>query len=323
VVDNPRLRFLDAKDVFEVLSAEAGIKLVESPAGRYTARTLELWGGLAALTSDLQWPLVRRILDGFQSNAPSGRDPGNYILERRYLSLLNLQETAQALDEVTQLVDRFLHSGVLRRGLSLACPQCGSFGWYDADDVGQSFRCVRCRTSTVIDSRVVRGGGTEPTWYYALAEVVYQACRANFNVPVLALRQVAGTSHSVLGMTDHEVRFPDDSVEIDLWGIVDGRIVLGEAKSGNELEASAAKRRTKASRLRRAAEALSADVLVLATAAGSWSEGSVNAIEQAFAGARCQIDWRVSVDAYLADTSSPGSEVSSAPASKERRVSGT
>lgn len=314
VVDNPRLRFLDAKDAFEVLSAEAGIELVESPAGRYTARTTELWGGLAALTSDMQRPLVRRILDAFQSKAPSGKAPGNYILERRYLSVSDLQESTRAVEELSEYVDRFLHTGLLRRGLCLACPQCGSFAWYDADDVGQNFRCVRCRTSTVIDSEVVRGAGAEPTWYYALAEVVYQACRANFNVPVLALHQVAGTSHSVLGMTDHEVRFPDDSVEIDLWGIVDGRIVLGEAKSVGVLEASAAKRRKKASRLRRAADSLTADILVLATAASSWSPSSVQAIDDAFAGARCQIDWRVSVDPYLID-GSPGGQASASPAS--------
>lgn len=54
----------------------------------------------------------------------------------------------------------------------------------------------------------------------------------------------------------------------------------------------------------------------LATTAGSWSEGSVKAIGQAFAGVRCQIGWRLGVNAYITDTFSPGSEVSSAPASK-------
>ena len=84
---------------------------------------------------------------------------------------------------------------------------------------------------------MVKSGGTEPIWYFALAEVVYQARYHNFNVPVLALHQVAGNARSILGMTDHVVRFPvegddtkADEVEIDLWGIVDGRIIVGEAR---------------------------------------------------------------------------------------------
>src|SRR5262249_22839518 len=146
------------------------------------------------------------------------------------------------------------------------------------------------------------GGGSEPAWYYALAEVVLQACRANFNVPVLALHEIAGNARSVLGMTDHEVVFSDDDkVEIDLWGVVDGLILLGEAKTGADLAASSAKRTKKARRLRRAADALSADTLVLATAASAWSESSISAIEDAFSGSRCQIEVRVGVDSHLHD----------------------
>ncbi len=311
VVDNPRLRFLGAKATFEVLAAEAGISLVESAAGRFTSRTIELWGGLSALIEDLQRPVVRAILDAFQSRAASGADPGNYILERRYLSLRDLETTLGQVDVVTDLqplLDQFLQSGVLRRGLSMSCPRCRHFGWYDADDVGQSFRCWRCRSDTVIDSRVVRSGGFEPVWYYSLAEVVYQACRANFNVPVLALHRVAGDSRSVLGMTDHEVHFSDDVVEIDLWGLVNGRIIIGEAKSGPDLEASAAKRSKKAARLRRAADALTADALVLATSASSWSPSTRKTITQAFDGARCRIDFLVDVDPHLIEAQSNVSE---------------
>jgi hypothetical protein len=238
IVDNPRLRFLDAATVFKTIAAEAGLTLTESSAGRYTARVTELWGGLAALIADLQRPLVRRVLDAYQSQAESGVDPGNYLIAgRRYLSFEDLKTIAGDLDGLVTFVDWSIRTGVLRRGLCLACSQCSHFGWYDADDIGQEFQCWRCRTQATIDSHAIRGGGTEPQWYYSLAEVVYQASCASFNVPVLALHQFAGDARSVLGMTDHEITFPDqEKVEIDLWGIVDGRIVLGEAKTGKELE---------------------------------------------------------------------------------------
>jgi hypothetical protein len=309
LVDNPRLRFLDAKAVFDVLASEAGITLVESSAGRFTARATELWGGLPALTTDLQRPLVRRVLAAYLSEKPSGVDPGNYIANRRHLSLEDLGAVVDASGELTEFADWCLRTGVLRRGLSLACDHCSAFGWYDADDVGQAFRCWRCRTETVIDSQVVRGEGPEPRWYYALAEVVYQACKHNFNVPVLALHKLAAGARSVLGMTDHQVLFPrddhaessdHDEVEIDLWGIIDGRIILGEAKTSNQLEATAPKRTEKVRELKRAAEALTADTLVLATAASSWAPSSIDAIKKAFAGARCDVELLTDVDPYLA-----------------------
>lgn len=144
--------------------------------------------------------------------------------------------------------------------------------------------------------------GLSPLGTTLLAEVVFQACRANFNdVPVLALHQFAGQATSVLGMTDHEVVFADDRVEIDLWSVVDGQIVLGEAKLGRQLGASAGERRKKARRLRRAADALTADTLVLATAASSWSPSSIAAIEEAFAGSRCEIAVCVRVDPHVVD----------------------
>lgn len=303
IVDSPQLRFLDAPEIFGTLSDEAGLTLIESSAGRYTARTTELWGGLESLVADLQRPVVRRILDAYRSKADSGVDPGNLIAERRFLSYDDLKTVVGSDDDPVPFVDWAVNVGVLRRGLSLACSYCSHFGWYDADDVGQKFRCWRCRTWSTIDSGVIRGNNIEPQWYYALTEVVYQASSESFTVPVLALNQFAGNAHSVLGMSDHEVVFRDgDKVEIDLWGVVDGRIVLGEAKTGNDLGSSRAARRRKAKRLRRAADELTADVVVLATASTSWNQASKDAIDEAFEGARCEVQYLQSVDPHLTDT---------------------
>lgn len=307
VVDKPRLRYLDAKATFEVLATEANLELAESPAGRFTTETIQLWGGLTPLTTALRQPLVRSVLDAYLSHEPSGNTPGNLLAGRRYLSLGDLQAAAAGHDGLTPFLDDSLHKNILRRGLSLYCNRCTHFGWYDADDIGPGFRCWRCRAMNTIDSTVVRGGGTEPNWYYALAEVVYQANSHNFNVPLLTLSQVSEGAHSVLGMTDHEVVFPTtgpdgkpDKVEIDLWGIIDGRIILGEAKSNSRLEGTKNERNKKAAMLRRAADALTADTLVLATAQPEWTPSALEAIEQAFTGARCTVDARTNVDPYLA-----------------------
>ncbi len=239
------------------------------------------------------------MLDAYQAPGASGETPGNYLVDRRYLSLDDLTNVA-ADPSVVELVDVLLHRGSLRRGLSLRCDVCNHFGWYDAEDIGQRFSCGRCRSMSLIDSRAVRGGSAEPVWYYALAEVVYQASRANFNVPVLAVHQVAGAARSVLAMTDREVRFPDgEQVEIDLWTIIDGKIVLGEAKTASSLGSTAPQRAKKAQRLRRAADLLTVDKVVFATAAAAWDPSSITSVESAFGGSRCLIEFHTSVDPYL------------------------
>jgi hypothetical protein len=311
IVDSPRLRFLGGKAVFEILVAEAGLSLTESSAGRYASETTKLWGGMSTLIEDLQSPLVRQILDAYQSQAPSGKKPGNWIPDRRYLSQADLSDaTNSSAANLISTVDRFLHAGILRRGLCLACPRCLYFDWYDANDVGDSFRCGRCRTTTVVDSTVVKGGRTEPDWYYALAEVAYQAYRLNFSVPVLALHRVANGARSVLGMTEHVLSLPPakgsrvaEEVEIDIWGIIHGRIDLGEAKSSNELESTAKRRQKKALCLRRAADILTADTVVFATSQDSWATSTQEAINEAFANADHDVKILTHVDVHHATTS--------------------
>lgn len=309
IVDNPQLRFLAARDTFDVLAAEAGARIKESAAGLYTARAADLWGGVGKLTAALRTPLVRVVLDAYASKEPSGTRPGNYINERRYLSLDDLSDLVAGDEQLVSFVDESLASGLLRRGLCLACSHCRHFNWYDADDAGRSFRCARCRTEVVVDSTVVRGGGSEPRWYFSLAEVVFQAAANDFNVPVLALDTFAAGARSVLAMTDQDVTFHDGQVvEVDIWGIVDGRIVIGEARTNDDLGSSAGKRHKKVAGIRQVAEALTADVVVFATAAPAWSSAATTAIENGFAGAPCELRVLCSVDPHLASPPEPVGE---------------
>jgi hypothetical protein len=101
---------------------------------------------------------------------------------------------------------------------------------------------------------------------------------------------------SVLRMSDHEVHLPDGTVEVDLWAILNGEIVLGEAKIADELDSSTRARRKKSARLRRVADALTADRFVLATARPAWTPSTVDVMAEAFAGSRCRLEWLVDVD---------------------------
>jgi hypothetical protein len=71
-------------------------------------------------------------------------------------------------------------------------------------------------------------------------------------------------------------------------------------ESNSHLEGTKKQRNKKAAMLRRAADALTADTLVLAAAQAEWAPSALEAIEQAFVGARCTVDARTNVDPYLA-----------------------
>lgn len=293
IIDRPQLRFMSAEEVFRELADYASAEIQRSAAGKYTSQALEQWPSREALVSDLKLPLARRLFDLWLSKAPSGRDPGNLIRERRYLT--RGDATGACGEDVHELLDRYLTSHTIRRGLCLACSRCDNFDWYDADDVGQSFACTRCRAVAVIDATTTRGPAQEPEWYYQLSEVFYQAYRHNLSVPLLAIDLLGATAESSLSMTDHCVTVEGEQVEVDIWLIRDGEVIIGEAKIGDNL-GDRKKRNKKAKALRRVADLMTADRVVFATAMPAWQGSALQAVESAFAGSRSELQFLTSVD---------------------------
>jgi hypothetical protein len=113
----------------------------------------------------------------------------------------------------------------------------------------------------------------EPNWYYDLDEMVYQALRHDVSAPVLALAKLAQGAQSMLVRPEANV-YKDKSLlaEIDLWAIIDGQIVVGEAKTVSRLDSTRASERRIAARLAH---------VVLATTAPSWDEGSLTLVREA------------------------------------------
>jgi hypothetical protein len=122
----------------------------------------------------------------------------------------------------------------------------------------------------------------EPNWYYDLDEMVYQALRHDVSAPVLALAKLAQGAQSMLVRPEANV-YKDKSLlaEIDLWAIIDGQIVVGEAKTVSRLDSTRASERRIAARLAHVAQAVTADQVVLATTAPSWDEGSLTLVREA------------------------------------------
>jgi len=101
-------------------------------------------------------------------------------------------------------------------------------------------------------------------------------------VPILALAELSKGAKSFLYMSDSTVTATDGlEVEIDVWAIIDGRIVIGEAKVGERLETQPNEERRKIANLSRVASAATIDRFVLATAGEAWNPTTVSMLRNA------------------------------------------
>ncbi|MEU1301582.1 hypothetical protein [Streptomyces shenzhenensis] len=275
-----RLRFPVARQVFTTLLQGVGASLEESDKGRYTRRMIELWGDFDALAADLKEGPAFRLLSGWAS---AGKEPGRVYQGRRYLTLADVCTLMNGDEESARhLLDRYLQQSIVARGLVLACPQCVGTAFYRLEDIGPHFRCQRCRQHNPIVRSAWKGQELEPQWYYGLDEVVYQGLHSNIHVPILALASLAEPARSFQHMPEavvHRDGYPD--IEVDLWAIVDGRIVIGEAKASDRLESTKHKETARCAALHELMEALSADEFVMATTGHAWSERTESLVNEA------------------------------------------
>jgi hypothetical protein len=282
----PQLRLPTARDIFSVLLSAEELWAEQSAAGRYSQGVLDLWGGLKPLAEDLRGGATNAILRAYLSQESSSTAPGIRldVQGRRFLSLQDAAEASGAATEaVRTIIDAYVAKGIMRRGLILQCQRCRNAAWYPLDDLAQAFRCSRCRRESLIIEATWRQP-SEPTWYYDLDEIAYQALRHNARVPLLALASLEELSvpSPLLFTTEMDVFKGRNLVaEIDLWMVMDGKVVIGEAKTGNDLEPTPGAERRAAAKLANIAAAVTADQFVLATASASWNPRTEKVMEAA------------------------------------------
>ncbi len=290
----PRLRLPDPTEIFKKLLEAGGLRGVVSQAGRYTQGVLDLWGGLAAFAADLRDSRRLALLEAYRKISRSGVDPGVYLdgLRRRFLSLWDVRRaTGATTQEARELLDEYLQRGILSRGLCLKCPRCNFAAWYPADDVGQTFACVRCRAHSWITQPTWRTPKGEPLWYYQLDEIAYQAVDHNVRGPVLALDKIRGESRGFLFAPEMDVFEGAGRVaEVDLWVIAEAAIIIGEAKTTNRLAEAEPDELQTIGRLARVAKAVTAHELVLATTQPAWAERTTRLVGETL---HTGVDFRV------------------------------
>jgi len=284
MVERPRLRFPSVENVFRHLLNNAGYTMSESPEGQFRRLTTALWGGREPLHQDITHEGTFALIRAWLSGESSEDDPGVYTNRKvRYLSLEDgAAASGMATDQTRRKLDRYLQRGIVKRGHCLKCRHCLSFDWYALEEIGQTFRCHRCSTHSPITFPSWKGGGDEPPYYYDLAEVARQAFGNHIEVPSRALAELAAESRSFHEMPNVEVHQDGkNKIEIDLWALVDGKIVIGEAKSGDRIKKTAREEQTWLDRLANLTEAITADEVVFATTT-TWREATRTRIENTF-----------------------------------------
>lgn len=292
VLERPQLYVPDEIEVFEALAYNAGLTMSESSAGRFRRLAIELWGGLESFSEDLRDYSRGSLLKAWLSTASSGEEPGVFTSsKRRFLNLGDAAEVSGLSTTAAQdVLDEYVLAGILRRGLILQCQHCRLTEWYDLSDIGQVFECQRCRTKNTISRRSWTCDADQAQFYYDLAEVVFQALQLNVHVPIRALARLQEESRTFFEMSETQFSEPSgNKIELDLLAVVDGRIVLGEAKVGDRLQDTAQKELDWLRRFASIADHLTADEVVFATADQSWREVTVERIHTVFESTRSRV----------------------------------
>ncbi len=103
---------------------------------------------------------------------------------------------------------------------------------------------------------------------------------------MLAVKRLTDKRSSLLWAPEAAIVTQAEEVELDICVILDGRIIVGEAKSNNSLKAKNGTQEA-AARLVRAAQVLTADEIVLATSEAAWAKGTLDIVKAAI-----ESNWR-------------------------------
>jgi len=282
----PLLRFPSAEQIFTELAAAQGATAQRSSAGRRAANAAELWGSFDAIVADLSGP-TRRFLDAFlpPERQRDGAYPGGYAIRGDgYLTFIHAAAALGTETGVTRAtLDRLLSLNVLRRGLLLSCERCRWQAFYPIDQVGKSFVCAACSHTSGVAQGSWYKGDPEPAWNYGLDQVVRDLLRQHGDLPLLTAAHLRRDARDFLWAPELAIEDATGEVELDICLIVDGRVVVGEAKSNGQLGSGRKGTGRASANLVRIAQLLTADEIVLATSEPAWAPGAIPAVERALA----------------------------------------
>lgn len=278
-------------EIFKRIFWSIGYESKLSDKGFFADDAIRKFGGLDAIGSFLRDPFTRQLIFKFldSSEQINLRDDGCLLNDqRRYLPFPAISKLLGGDVPGQKAVELLLSKDILYRGCIFKCSSCRNSDWFGLDEFTQTFKCKRCGATQHASSENYWYAEHEPGWFYKLDEIVYQFLHHNGYVSCLALDWLRAKSQdSFLFTGDLELiksgsnsRKPE--FELDIVAIVDGEIVLGEAKKNDKLEDREIKKYF------HLAGKTGAKKLIFATFAASWSDGTRTNIERIIDGSEIQ-----------------------------------
>lgn len=170
----------------------------------------------------------------------------------------------------------------MHRGLILRCASCKDLAFITLDDVGSNNTCRRCGTANQLTHERWNHPMDEPTWWYDLHPAARELLAADAGVGILAAHHLRRSARRYDDLSEIEfLRCTSPVAEADLIAVVDGRVVLGEAKTTPSL-GSRRQRTDKARKIATMASALCADEVILCTTSEiEWTPTDLEAVRSA------------------------------------------
>ncbi|MES2392416.1 MAG: hypothetical protein V4555_12300 [Acidobacteriota bacterium] len=285
----PSVTFPDAETVFRAAISFAGLECKVSDKGAYAQASIEKFGGLEQIGTNLrsapQFALLRKYCD---KSRPSRNvfDEGVVLRDqRRYLNFACIQKILGSSDLAKGTIDEYVRRGIFYRGFVFKCSRCADCSWFSVEELTQTFTCRRCSTQQqyVTSSWYYPN---EPSWFYKLDEIVYHMLANDGDVSILTLDKLRRESMRDFQFAPElQIRTAGTDaweMEIDICCISAGRMQIGEAKSVESLASGNRSAIAVATRYRQLAEQLSVSAVVFATTAEGWSPASESAIKSEF-----------------------------------------
>lgn len=291
-VARPKIRVLGLADWTAAITGQRGYKVQYSAAG-LRARVLQrLWGSRATMLEDFAGPWG----NVFERFGPVGA-PGNKGSSAKfvpgegaviaghgavltYAGIAGFWPADTDKGDVRDQVDRLISSRILRRGLALVCSECHKAAFKPLDDLAQSNTCTRCSAVTELTQAAWKTPVDEPLWFYDLHPVARELVQDNGDAPLVAAQRLRMGVSTFTDVAEMElVKDGKPVAETDLLAHMDGEVVTGEVKTGNELHNNRAGRLDAAHKRALWADVIRADRIVLATTQKAWASSSIEAMK--------------------------------------------
>src|SRR5208282_5642855 len=232
----PSLRVPSAFDIFRRALGYCGYDCEISDKGRYESVTIDKLGGIESARRAFRDPSRRALLEKFLDQAKPKKgafDEGVPLGDgRRYLNFDAVAKLLGSPDSATEIIDAYIGREVFYRGLILKCASCSDVSWFSIAEITHTFTCRRCGRNQQYTKSSWKHPG-EPSWFYKLDEIVYQALLNNSIAPILTLGALREkTKDSFLFCPELRIRAQGDEkhfMELDICCIPDGQLCIGEA----------------------------------------------------------------------------------------------